>query len=155
MGGRRLAELRAQLVRDRVQSRIVARAVIGPNSNSRVTSRHLRSGEDRDVALHVEIVAAVGVDVVPDQRGNGVSVAWRESIGPMGLGENLLKHEGVDEDHAVLKQAQTEHANFPIPAPIAAKLAASGEEHGVIGAVPVLDDVEPIADFRRSASSCR
>jgi hypothetical protein len=98
-------------------------------------------------ALHVEFVAAVGIDVVPDQRGDGVPVAWREPIGPMGLGENLLKHEGVDEDHAVLKQVQAEHADLLILAPIAGELAASGEEHEVIGAVPVLDDVEPIVDF--------
>ena len=48
------------------------------------------SGEDRDAALHVEFVAAVGVHVIPDQRGDGVSIARREPIGPMGPGENLL-----------------------------------------------------------------
>jgi hypothetical protein len=118
-----------------------------PNSNSRVTSRHLRSGEDRDAALHVEFVAAVGVDMVPDRRGDGEPVAWREPIGPMGLGENLLKHEDVDEDHAILKQVQAEHADLLILAPVANQLAASGEEHEVIGTVPVLDDIEPIIDF--------
>ena len=51
-------------------------------------------------------IAAVGIDVVPDQRGDGVPVAWREPIGPMGLGENLLEHERVDVDHAVLQQVQ-------------------------------------------------
>ena len=50
---------------------------MGPIPTVVVTSRHLRSGEDLDAALHVEFVAAVGIDVVPDQRGDGVPVAWQ------------------------------------------------------------------------------
>jgi hypothetical protein len=64
----------------------------------------------------------------------------------MGSGENLLQHEGVDEDHAVLKQVQAQHAKFAVLAPVAAEFAASGEEHEVIGAVSMLDDIEPIVD---------
>ena len=65
----------------------------------------------------------------------------------MGSGENLLQHEGVDEDHAVLKQVQAQHAEFLVLATVAAEFAAPGEEHEVIGIVPVLDDIEPIVDF--------
>ena len=46
-------------------------------TNSRVTGRHLGSGEDRDTAVHVDFITAVGVYVVPDQGRNGLLVRSR------------------------------------------------------------------------------
>jgi Transglycosylase SLT domain len=106
-----------------------------------------RSGEDRDAAVHVEFEAAVGVHVVPDQRRDGDLIARREPVGPMGPGEDLLQHEGVDKDHAVLEQVQAQHAEFVVLATIAAELAALGKEHEVVRAVPMFNDIEPIVDF--------
>ena len=62
-----------------------------PNSNSRVTSRHLGPGEDWDAAVHLEFESAIGVHVVPDQGRDGELVARGEPLGPMGPGENLLQ----------------------------------------------------------------
>jgi hypothetical protein len=60
------------------------------------------SAEDRDATIHVEFEAAVWIHLVLDQRGDGELVAWRESVEPVGSGENLLQHESIDEDGMAL-----------------------------------------------------
>src|SRR5271166_3524095 len=66
-----------------------------PIPSSRVISRHLRSGEDRDAAVHVEFEAAVGVHVVPDQGRDGLLVARTSPHGGEQPGK-LLKSEEPD-----------------------------------------------------------
>jgi len=61
--------------------------------------------------------------------------------------EHLLQHEGVHKYHAVLQQVQVEHAQLVVVGSIAAELAAAAEEHEVVGAVPVLDHVQPVVDL--------
>src|SRR4051812_28465936 len=122
-----------------------------PDPNSRVTSRHLGLGQGGDPGVHVEIEPTVEVHVLPDQRRQRVQVSGVQSAGPVRASENLLEHEGADEDHAVLEQVQAEHAQLLVLALVARELAAAGEEHEVIGAVPVLDDVEPIVNLAPQA----
>jgi len=100
-----------------------------------------------DPAGHVEFEPPVGVHVSPEQRGERVQVSCRQPPFPLGPGEHLLDHEGVHVDHAVLQQVQAEHAQLLVLAPVAGHLAAAGEEDEVIGAVPLLDDVQPIVDL--------
>src|SRR5512135_381589 len=53
----------------------------------------------------------------------------------------------VDVNHAVLEQMQREHADLVVLTAVAGQLAAAGEEHEVVGAVPLLDDVQPFLDL--------
>lgn len=99
------------------------------------------------MGVHVELEAAVGVHVLPDQGREGGEVALGQAAGPVGPGEDLLEPEGVDEHHAVLEQMEAEHAQPLILGPVAGELALPGEEDEVVGAVPVLDDVEPVVDL--------
>jgi hypothetical protein len=64
-----------------------------------------------------------------------------------GRARTLLHHKRVDKHEAVLKQMQREHCDLVVHVPIARELAMLGEEHKVIGAVPLLDDVESFMDF--------
>ena len=54
-----------------------------PVPSSRVTSRHLGSGEGGDAGAHVELVATVRIDVLPDQRRESVVITRGKSIGPV------------------------------------------------------------------------
>ena len=85
--------------------------------------------------------------MAPDQRRQGRVVAWRHGLLPARARQDLLDHEGVDVDHAVLNQVQREHADLVVLAAIAGHLTAPGEEHEVCGAVPLLDDVQPLVDL--------
>jgi hypothetical protein len=58
-----------------------------------------------------------------------------------------LHHEGVDVDHAILKQMKAEHAGLVILMPVAGELAALGEKDEVASAVPLLDDVEAFVNL--------
>jgi hypothetical protein len=66
--------------------------------------------------------------------------------------QDLLDHQGVDVDHTVLEQVQRQHADFMVLPAVAGHFVAPREEDEVIGAVPLLDDVQPAVDcvFRRS-----
>ena len=79
-------------------------------------------------------------------RGSSV-VAWHHGLLPARARQDLLDHEGVDVDPAVLNQVQREHADLVVLAAIAGHLTAPGEEHEVCGAVPLLDDVQPLVDL--------
>ena len=58
-----------------------------------------------------------------------------------------MHHEGVDVDHGVLKEMQAEHAGLVILMPVADQFAALGEKDEVVGAVPLLDNVEALVNF--------
>ena len=85
--------------------------------------------------------------MAPDQQSQGRVVAWRHGLLPARARQDLLDHEGVDVDHAVLHQVQRDHADLVVLAAIAGHLTAPGEEHEVCGAVPLLDDVQPLVDL--------
>lgn len=85
--------------------------------------------------------------MLPDQRGQGAQIPGRELSRPLLLRQHLLQHEGVDVNHAVLEQMQREHTDFMILATIADHFASAGEEDEVVGAVPLLDDVQALVDF--------
>ena len=85
--------------------------------------------------------------MIPDQWGQGAQIPRREFPRPVRLRQYLLQHEGVDVNHAVLKQMQREHADFMILATIADHFASAGEEDEVVGAVPLFDDVQSLVDL--------
>ena len=117
-----------------------------PRPNTFVTKGHFESAEVEPGA-HVEVEAAVRVHVPPEQGRERVQVAWGEAPLPLGPGEDLLDHEGVDVNHAVLQQVQAKHADFLVLATVAGELAAAGKEDEVVGAVPMLDHVQPVIDL--------
>jgi hypothetical protein len=67
--------------------------------------------------------------------------------GPLRLSQNLLQHESVDVHHAILEQMQREHTDLVILAAIAGHFAMAGEEDEIVGAVPLLDDVQALGDL--------
>ena len=81
---------------------------------------------------------------------NGVKAAWSRGVMACcqrARAKTFWIHEGVDVDPAVLNQVQREHADLVVLAAIAGHLTAPGEEHEVCGAVPLLDDVQPLVDL--------
>ena len=70
--------------------------------------------------------------MLPDQRGECVVITRGKSIGPVPPSKNLLEHERVDVDHAVLLQVQAEHAQLMVFGPVAVELATASEEHEVL-----------------------
>jgi hypothetical protein len=79
-------------------------------------------------------------------------VIARKSVGvirasPFGHAQNALHHEGIDVDHAILKQMKAEHAGLVILMAVAGELAALGEKDEVVSAVPLLDDVEAFVNL--------
>src|SRR5271165_1439747 len=86
-------------------------------------------------------IAATGVGPAP-------SSSAATSAGCSGQpSRDVKKHEGVDVNHAILEQMQCEHADFMVLATIAGHFASTGEEDEVVGAVPLLDDVQALVDF--------
>ena len=114
--------------------------------SSRVTSRHLgqssgirafMSSSKRPYGFTCSQISGVSA-----RRSRGVELSL-----PVRLRQHLLEHERVDVDHAVLEQVQRQHADLVVLAAVAGQLAAAGEEHEVVGAVPLLDDVQPFVDL--------
>ncbi|HKE28272.1 MAG TPA: hypothetical protein VKB88_38245 [Bryobacteraceae bacterium] len=62
----------------------------------------------------MSFITAVGVYVVPDQGRDGLLVTRGETVGPVGPSQHLLQYEGIDEDHAVLKQSVGERGMAPV-----------------------------------------
>ena len=96
---------------------------------------------------HVVFEAAVRVHMLPDQRSQGAEIPCGDFSGPLGLSQNLLQHESVDVHHAILEQMQREHTDLVILAAIAGHFAMAGEEDEIVGAVPLLDDVQALVDL--------
>jgi hypothetical protein len=93
------------------------------------------------------LVAAVGIDVLSDQRRDRSKIGRGHSHLPFRLAENALHHERIDVDQAVLEEMKAEHAGLVILVPVADKLAALCEKDEVVGAVPLIDDVEALVNL--------
>jgi hypothetical protein len=65
----------------------------------------------------------------------------------MRLCQDLLQHQGIYIHHAILEQMQGEHADFVIFVAIADHFAATGEEDKIVGAIPLLDDIDALVDL--------
>ena len=100
-----------------------------------------------DACVHVEIEPTVRIYVFPDQRRDGPPIDRAESVFPVRPGKNLLHHQGIDVDHAILQQVPAQHADFLVLAPVAVKLAALGKEHEIVCAIPLLYDVQAFVNF--------
>jgi hypothetical protein len=85
--------------------------------------------------------------VLPDQGRERTEIPSAELSRPLRLCQGLLEHEGVDVDHTVLEQMQSEHADFVVLAAVARELAMTCKENEVVGAVPLLDDVQSFVDL--------
>jgi hypothetical protein len=79
---------------------------------------------DGEPAFHVEIVPAIRVDVLPNQRRDRSEIRRRHPRLPFWLAQDALHHERVDVDHGVLKEMQAEHAGLVILMPVADQFAA-------------------------------
>jgi hypothetical protein len=67
----------------------------------------------------------------------------------MRLRQDLLNHQRVDIDLAVLNQMQSKHADLVVFRSITDHFSASGEEHEVGGAVPLFSHVVALHLNRR------
>ena len=89
-----------------------------PVPNSRDTSRHSGLRECGDAGAHVEFLAAVGVDVFPDQRGERLAVTVRQPAGPVWSRKYLLEHGRVQQNtKAIQSQAMTANRHPAINKP--------------------------------------
>lgn len=61
---------------------------------------------------HVQLEPAVGVDVGPEQRGQGPTVGTVQAFDSLGAGEDLLKQQGADVDQGGLRKVQGEHEHL-------------------------------------------
>jgi hypothetical protein len=64
-----------------------------------------------------------------------------------GCASYLLEQERIYVNHAVLQQMQRQHTDLVILTSFARQLSRRGEEHEIVGAVPLLDHVKPIIDL--------
>ncbi|MDH2387276.1 hypothetical protein QCN29_00435 [Streptomyces sp. HNM0663] len=83
----------------------------------------------------------------PEQRGQGPLVLVGQRVGPFGVGEHVLDHQGVHEDERGLQEMERKNGGFLLVAAVAGQFAALAEEDDVVGAVPALDDVQPFLDL--------
>ena len=88
--------------------------------------------------------------MLPDQRRDRSEIRRRHRRHPrlpFWLAQDTLHHERVDVDHGVLEEMQAEHAGLVVLMAVADQFATLGEKDEVVGAVPLLDQVEPFIDL--------
>lgn len=66
---------------------------------------------------------------------------------PLWLRQYLLDQQGVDVDQANLQQVQAKHRRFLIFQLVRRNLAPPAVKDEAVGAVPVLDHIQPLVDF--------
>jgi class 3 adenylate cyclase len=123
--------------------------VVGDLIGSGDTQERGIVGETPNLAARLQGIAEPNMVVIAEgtRRLLGKRAAWhgRSAYGtsrlsrrdqraaahsdPVRLRQNLLQHERVRVDHAVLQKVQREHAQLMILVPIARQLAAAGEKH--------------------------
>lgn len=85
--------------------------------------------------------------MLPDERGQGAEIPGGHFPAPMRPGQNLLQREGVYVHNTVLQEMQAQHTDLLVLAAVAGEFSAAREEQEVIGAVPLLDDVQSFANL--------
>lgn len=101
---------------------------------------HGRHGGEGEVGVHVELEAAVGVHVGPEQRGQGPPVGVGEPLLPLLLAQDVLEKQGVDVHQRRLEQVQRQHRDLLGLLVGAGQVAVLAIEQVVVGGVPVLHD---------------
>ncbi len=79
-----------------------------------------------------------------------VLLAYRRRVAAEELHElrrHPLEHQGVDVDHAVLQQVQSQHGCFLVLQPVGGDLATAAIEDEVVGAIPGFDHVQTLMDL--------
>ena len=83
-----------------------------------------------------------------DQRRQGQQLVWSHLVHPGWVREHLLNQQGVDVDQTDLKQMQAEHGDFLQDHLTGGEVTTlSIEEDEVIGAIPVLNDIQTLLNL--------
>ena len=77
-----------------------------------------------------------------DQWGQRAEILHRQPRGPGGLPENPLQHHSINIDQGVLDEMQGEDRQFLVFPPIRRDIPAVAKEDEIMGAVPILHDIE-------------
>ncbi|MGV9386509.1 hypothetical protein ACWDRB_62660 [Nonomuraea sp. NPDC003707] len=56
----------------------------------------MRSSAERKSLGHIQPYLAVGLHVLPEQRGQPTPVGEFEQLSPLAVGQDVLQHQGVD-----------------------------------------------------------
>lgn len=83
----------------------------------------------------------------PEQRGQPSTVPAREAGRPGPLGHDPLDQQGVEVHQGRLQEVEGEHGDFLVFPVGAGELAFLAVVQDGVGAVPVLDDLEPFVDL--------
>jgi hypothetical protein len=90
--------------------------------------------------------------MLPKQRGQAAAVGLAEQPGPGLIGQDILKHEGVDIDEGGLQYAQAQHGHLDLLAAVGGDLPAAAVADHRVGAVPGLHDVQALLDLPLQAA---
>src|SRR4051794_34628276 len=118
-------------------------AQLGPGSASRSGA----GGSKVEVGVHVEAESAVGVDVGPEQRGQGALLAVADAVVEPRCLQDGLKQQGVDVDQGGLQEVQGEHGGIGVLAVGAGQVAVFAVEDDGVAGVPLLHDLEAAVDL--------
>ena len=105
-----------------------------------------RKGENRQLEVqsgrHVEQKSAIRTDVTVDERHEPSEVFGRHPPPPIFLAEHTLNHQRIDIHHRVLQQMQRQHRHLLVFSAMRREFVPCANKNEVVGAVPVLDDIE-------------
>src|SRR5712692_4487662 len=90
---------------------------------------------------------AVRIDVSVKERREGAEIFRRQALLPARLTQDPLDHQRVDIDQGTLQEMQRQHRQLLVFPLIGGKFSSFAKENKIVGAVPVLDDVQPFMDF--------
>src|SRR6266851_1611441 len=102
---------------------------------------------DGQAASKVERDLAVGAHVLPEQRAEPPPVGQGQQGGPFGFGQDLLKHEGVDEDEGGLQDPQAQRGHLDLLFVVGGDLPALAVADDRVGPVPGFHHVQALLDL--------
>src|SRR5262249_11111597 len=100
-----------------------------------------------DSLVHLELERSVWAHVPIDQRRQCPEITLGHPLPPLRFVEHSLKHQRVYVNEARLEQVQCEDGDLLVFESVGGDLAPLAEEDEAVGAVPVLDDVQPFVDL--------
>jgi len=114
---------------------------------ARRQSRRCLIGVKLQPFTQVQRKRSVRVDMRLDQRRQSAQIVRRHAGRPCRLHQHAPEHEHVDVDQAALQQVQRKHRQLLFVSLVRADLAAFAIQDEAVGAVPVLDHVQPVMDL--------
>ncbi len=113
------------------------------------------SGGNVEIGVHVELEAAVEVDVGLEQGGQAAPLGVNEAVPPGRIAQHDLNHDGVDVAEGGLDQVDGQGGDLGVLPVGAGEIAALAVEDVGVRGVPVSTTCRPSRISRRGAGSAR